>query len=529
MGDGTVLRADVYRPDTRERLPVLLQRTPYNKSAGAAVDVPLERFRAVEAGYCVVIQDVRGRYGSEGIFTPFQQELADGRDTVAWAIDRPWSDGRVGMYGASYVGATQWLAAGSEAPLAAIAPFLTASDWHDGWLYDSGVFRLGFALLWSLRSLASGEAIRRGIGLSEVAAAIDRIDSLYRGLDPSAQALLRNLTPYYEDWASSTGRDSSWDRLSPRVLPSCTTVPALNSGGWYDLFLAGTIENYRRARAGGIPTQLVVGPWAHAAYSGVYPERTFGHAASVEAVDLGGLHLRWFDSLLKGIAPNPHPSARVFVMGPDRWIDMEDWPPPDIEIRELYLRSSGRLTTERPAGEPASVYRHNWTDPIPSTGGATYLPGLVVAANTGPRDISRFRSRRDLLHFESHPLSAPLWVAGDVRVELYARSEASGMHFTATLLDVHPAGRAEVLATGIGRLDPALTRKEGGRVEISLGHTCSVIANGHAIGLRIASSDFPRWALPPNETGIAARNEVLHEPDFASRLHLPVVPEPYWE
>jgi putative CocE/NonD family hydrolase len=528
MRDGVLLRCDIYRLNTRERMPVLLQRTPYNKAASTSVNVPLDCIRAAFAGYCVIVQDVRGRYSSAGNFAPFEQELNDGYDTVQWAASEAWSNGQVGMFGTSYSGATQWLAAGSDAPVHAITPFLTAADWHDGWLWDGEAFRLGFVLFWTLRSLAWGEALRRKSGLDAVTAAIDRASELYLGLDGATEQLIDDLAPYYRKW-SARRQSADWDRLSPRSLDACSSVPSLNAGGWYDIFLAGTIENYRRTRDKGMPSNLIVGPWAHGNYTGTYPERSYGHNSGVDTFDLGGIQLRWFDRWLKGgIDDASDPPVRIFVMGPNMWRNEEDWPPPNSSLEGLYLRSGGILSPIGPHSEIPDQYEHVWGNPVPTMGGATYLPGLLVAANAGPRDVRTISTRTDLLHYQTDPLSQSLELAGSVRLELHAASTAPAMHFSATLLDIYPGGRSEILLSGIATLRKGPSEEpraiEPQSVSISLGHTAYVFDRSHRLGLAIASSSFPKWAQIETNGLDVARNSVFHDAGRPSRLLFSVRP-----
>jgi predicted acyl esterase len=305
MRDGVVLRADVYQPDDGQPHPVLLCRTPYDKThVGENL---YDAKRIARRGYAVVVQDVRGAFRSNGDFYPFLTDREDGYDTVEWAADQPWSNGRVGMFGGSAMGITQWLAAVEQPPhLVAIAPAVTASDLHDGWIYQSGAFMLGFALSWSTNlarnwlekhkdefAPAGYEARRQ-----QITAAIADGAPHYLALPLQAQPLFSPLpssafslpsagerrgegpspAPYYYDWLDRPGEDGFWARWRIQDLYERVTVPVFNIGGWYDIFIGGTLRNFAGIRErGGSPqaregSRLVVGPWFHGPPPSSFPE-----------------------------------------------------------------------------------------------------------------------------------------------------------------------------------------------------------------------------------------------------------------
>lgn len=566
MRDGVELATDVYRPDVNEPLPVLVQRLPYNKEMSPLVDFAIDVLRTVQAGYVVVVQDTRGRFASAGSFNPFFDEAEDGADTVAWAASQPWSSGKVGTVGGSYFGATQWLAA-TETPeaLLAMAPFVTAADYHEGWVYQGGAFELGFNLNWTLLFLALGEVQRRLGGgqatmedLLRVVQALDSNEELYDVTPLTDLPVLEGVADYYFDWLAHPDYDDYWRRIAPKERYERITAPAMSIGGWYDLFLGGTLANFvgmkqsggsERARS---MQRLIVGPWAHGATDGVFPERGYGLMGGADAFDLTGAQLRWFDHTLKGIdngADRDKP-VRIFVMGANVWREEDDWPLPDTRYTDYFLHSGGRgntaggdgaLSTEAPTDEPPDVYLYDPRNPVPTVGGPTFLPGLAVAANAGPRDQRPVEGRHDVLCYTTPPLEQPLEVTGPVSLLLYASSSARDTDFTAKLVDVHPDGRAEILTEGILRAryrespsTPTLLQPD--RVEqflIDMWATSNVFAAGHRIRLEVSSSNFPRFDRNTNTGGtiaeerldqaIPAVNRVLHSRDYPSRLVLPVI------
>ena len=279
MRDGTVLMTDVYRPAAEGRYPVLLQRTPYNKETGGLSLVQTDTFRAVRQGYAVVIQDCRGRYRSDGDFNPFLQEIADGYDAVEWCGSQPWSDGNVGMYGTSYVGATQWLAAIAAPPsLRAIAPAFTASDYYEGWTYQGGAFEWGFMCNWVLPFLTTGDLLRTNArqGVPDfdewrqrLITAIDNLPETAKTLPLTDIPVNPAWTPYFAEWMAHPSRDEFWQERSIEDRHDQVRVPALNIAGWYDIFLDGSLRNFTGVQESGATeearegSRLLLGPWTH--------------------------------------------------------------------------------------------------------------------------------------------------------------------------------------------------------------------------------------------------------------------------
>lgn len=478
MRDGTVLAADVYRPETRDLLPVLVQRLPYDKQDLVSVLYSIDVLRTARSGYAVVVQDTRGRYASAGRFDPFTHEAADGADTIAWAAAQPCADGRVGMVGGSYVGATQWLAATQDPPaLRAIAPFLTAADYHEGWTYQGGAFALGFALRWAFTSRALAEVDRR---VAAGAATTDELltfaveahgsAALYDRLPLTDVPELDDVAPWYRTWLEHPTYDGFWRSLAPREHHADIAVPAFNVGGWYDLFLGGTLHNFTgmRARGGSARARslqrLVIGPWSHSVHGGTFVERDYGPFAGIDELDLTGEQLRWFDHVLRGLdnGADRDPPARLFVMGDDVWREADDWPLPETQWTDHFLHSDGRaatagggLSTETPGDEPGDTFRYDPRDPVPTVGGPTYLPGAMVGANAGPRDRRAVERRGDVLTYTTEPLTRPVEVTGPVTLTVHVSTSVADTDITGALVDVHPDGRAELLTEGILRAHPS--------------------------------------------------------------------------
>ena len=564
--DGTRLYADVYRPDTNDRFPVLLQRTPYNKALAYARSGVVDALRAVSHGFAVVIQDTRGRYTSDGEFYPFLNEIDDGYDTVEWCAAQPWSTGKVGTYGSSYVGATQWLAAVSRPPsLAAIAPRITASDYYEGWTYQGGAFALGFAVSWTLGQLALAniakisrdKSLPADIGASLIGA-VDGIEEILQLLPTNEFPHFKDgIAPYFYDWLAHPSADDYWKRWKIEDHHAQITVPALNVGGWHDIFLKGTLRNYMGMREKGATEtsrsgqKLIVGAWNHGSTrgAGFSGDTYFGVRSDVAAIDLPGLFLRWYDYWLKGIANGimDEPPVRLFVMGENLWRDEQEWPLARTQYVDYYFHSGGRANTlngdgglsiDRPGSEPPDVFLYDPRSPVPTKGGGLCCNATVLAG--GPFDQRSIEVRQDVLVYTSPELSEDLEVTGPITVTLYAATSATDTDFTAKLVDVCPCSCTRSLADGIIRARYRESLSAGKLVEpdsvyeytIDLVATSNVFKAGHCIRVDVSSSNFPRFDRNPNTGGEPwqetelkpAVQTVLHTDHHASHISLPVIP-----
>ncbi len=565
MRDGTVLYADVYRPEAAGRYPVILLRTPYNKALPRVAYLQLDPMRAASRGYALLVQDVRGRFASEGAFYTFRHEVEDGYDTVEWAAGQPWSDGNVGMYGASYMGATQWLAALAKPPhLRCLVPMITASDYHEGWTYQGGAFQLGFNLSWTLANLVLTNLSHFKLTPADLAAvraelidAVDRMCGAFEHLPLDAYPMLRKhgLADYYYDWLAHPDDDAYWHQWNIESRHAEITVPALNIGGWYDIFLGGTLRNFLGMRRNG-PTpaarsqRLIVGPWFHGLlWPNINGEVDFGVLSQGVAIDLDAILLRWYDHWLKGIDTGmlAEPPVKLFVMGENRWRDESDWPTTRARETRFYLHGGGRaatlagdgrLGTEAPGHEPADHYLYDPRNPVPTRGGALCCWQAAVPA--GAYDQCQVEARPDVLVYTTPPLEVPVEVVGPVIAKLWAASSAPDTDFTAKLVDVEPSGYARNLTDGIvrARYRESTARTsliEPGRVyeyTIDLWATANVFKAGHRVRLEISSSNFPRFDRNPN-TGRPFPSEaelrpamqtIFHDETRPSHVVLPIIP-----
>ncbi|HET7080100.1 MAG TPA: CocE/NonD family hydrolase [Chloroflexia bacterium] len=556
MRDGVHLATDVYRLDGAAPAPALVTRTPYDKEhalAGNSFDI----LRAVQAGYVVVIQDVCGRYASDGAFEPMRNEATDGCDAFAWVAAQPWSDGMVGTFGGSYLGATQWLPAREQPPaLRAMAPVVTFSDMYAGSAYQGGA-KVLHDLRWVVADIVPGE-IRRRVARGAVAppngGQLD-VDAVLNYLPLGDDPLIRDAAPFYQDWLAHATADEYWRPLSPNAGYDKITVPALNISGWYDIFLWDTFQNFNGMRERGGAEQarrfarVIIGPWTHMNFTGSFPEREFGPAAGSEAIDLSGIQLRWFDHWLKGVANGVEQEAPVtiFVMGVDQWRAESAWPLPDTQYRPYYLHSAGAanslhgdgtLSGESPHDESPDVYLYNPFRPVPTVGGQVILPG---ANSMGPRDQRAVEERDDVLVYSTAVLDRPVEVTGPIELRLFVSSSARDTDFTGKLVDVFPDGRALILTEGILRAryrnsftEPELLEPDRVyELRLDLWATANVFLPGHRIRLEVSSSNFPRFARNSNTGGVMAGeaageyrpaiNRIFHDAARPSRLILPII------
>lgn len=546
--DGVDLVADVYLPGDGAPVPTLLQRTPYDRSDpfGTQFIVGMNTLRALDAGFAVVIQDTRGRLDSGGDFAPFVHEGADGTDTVAWIRSQDFSDGNVITYGASYVGATQTLLAaeGIEGHVA-MAPFLTSADFQASWIYRSGALQLGFVYLWITEALGPLDVEHRGLPEDHPARVL--IGSMLA--DPLAameQLPLLNddmveLAPYLSDWLSGPEPSAWWDAITPSARLNRISTRALHIAGFNDIFLEGSLEAYDELRQRGKNSHvrdgqyLIIGPWSHGNTGDWQGQVWHGYAAAAAALDLPGRQLEFFRAAVEGRSPEM-PRATWFTTGTNTWRSGPEWPPAS-QHQSWYLDSGRRLVHEPPSEGTTAKYTANPADPVPTRGGATFLPGILVNRNDGPQDQAEIEARSDVLTYTTGALTAPLEVTGKVSLALDAASSATDCDWTSRLVDIDPEGRHLGIVDGIlraryrhGSKATPLIPGEREIFDVELGTISHVFASGHRIGLQIASSNFPRFDRNPqtmvdpatatSEDFVPANQTVYHG---ESRLLLPIV------
>jgi putative CocE/NonD family hydrolase len=547
MRDGVVLRADVYRPSSGVH-PVLLQRTPYSKDVPVGLMVVMNPVRAARAGYAVVVQDVRGRFRSEGDFVPFVNEAQDGYDSVEWAAAQPWSTGAVGMFGSSYMAATQLQAATTAPPhLRAICPMEGSSDYFEGRSYRGGAFEIGAMLSIALFALGSGSIYREGLSGEEFRVVWRQIRAMLDDLPGVAKTtpltglrdtIIGRYMPYFFDWLEHDEPGEYWRSFSVESGHDRIGVPALHVSSWYDNYSVGAIANYLGISAHGATEEaranqyLWLGPWGHymprTALNGSarLGEVDFGLSA---LIDLDVVQLSWFDRWLKDDLSTWRFDApvRVFVLGENRWRDLPEWPAPtdDLVLHLGHDDAGGRLAAA-PAASTPQQYTSDPDDPVPTIGGAHLI--LESAFPQGPWDQRELEARSDVLVFSTEPLTEDLDIVGTPVCEVWVSSTAPSIDVVATLTVVRDDGTSILVVDGVTRADIAPGAVT--RVEVVLAPTAQRFRSGERVRLRIAGSNFPRWDLNP-QTGersataserVAATQQLFHDAERPSALHLPV-------
>jgi uncharacterized protein len=554
LSDGVRLASDHYYPDEKQfgagPWPTLLMRQPYGRDIASTV-VYAHPVWFARQGYHVVIQDVRGRGGSEGEFYAFRNEGRDGAETIAWLRQHTACNGRIGMYGFSYQGATQLLAA-AERPegLQCIAPHMTAADLYHGWFYHQGALRLSTTLGWGIQMLR--EDARR-LGLR---AASDRLEQAWANVRAQAGSVPyaehaaiadEQLPGYVRDWMRHREAGEFWSAMDVSTRLDAIEVPALHISGWYDTYLEGSIAGYLALRRGAGTAfarenqHLLAGPWIHIPWGDRVGEMNLGDAANL---DTDAVLLKWFNHWLKDSREfAEEPRVRHFALGENAWHATGDWP--EDAGFALYLRSGGNANSRKGDGwlrsdapemdEPRDVFVYDPEVPVMAPGGAQAMSGSFDQAAT--------ELGNNLLVYTTEAAEKPVHVFGQPRVALYAATSAAHADLTAKLVCVKANGRAEYVCIGIAR-SSWLFRESGYSADevhcwrFTLEPTSIVIAAGERLRLEIASSAFPLYDRNPS-TDVAPQEadnwnwarstqQILHTAEHPSTLHLPLVGDCGW-
>ncbi len=556
MRDGVDLLADIYTPAGEGPFPVLLLRSPYDKSTSEYFSLLHPEWYA-RHGFIVVTQDTRGCYASGGRFEPFHHETADGVDTIAQCAALPKSSGKVGMYGFSYPGLTQLFPATQRPPaLAAIAPTLTCDGLYQDWMHRNGVLQLAFVQTWAA-ALAIPEAFRHG-GEADIRPALKALNAIAADYDhlplTTHPGLGERFAPFYKEWLSHPTFDDYWRQWHLADRYGDIAVPAIHIGGWYDIFVEGTIRNFVGLSRGAATPEaraaqkLVIGPWYHQPWGPIMAQTNFGPEGATRVDETV---LRWYEHWLMGVDNGimREPRVSLFMMGANRWRHADAFPLPESRYESWYLHSGGRanslsgdgvLDRTAPGDEHCDIYVCDPLYPVASLGGRSCCPAEL--APMGPMDQRPVEMRPDVLVYTSGQLAEDLEVTGPVDIVLYASSTADDTDFAAKLVDVFPDGRAINLVDGILRAsfrdslsDP--TPIEPGRINryaFRIGHTCNLFRPGHRIRLEIAGTNFPLYERTLNHfrrdrdggyrDARTATQKVFHDSMRPSYLVLSVIP-----
>jgi putative CocE/NonD family hydrolase len=551
MEDGTILRADVYRPTAPGRFPVLVERVAYELTQRCRDTGEYYASR----GYVVVGQNVRGRFASEGVFAPFRDDgwgvHRDGYETILWAGKQPWSNGAVGMLDGSYSGGTQYLLAPTRpAFLKALFAREGLSDIYRDFTFRGGAYQLVLHRGWAIDEALSALQQDPSTKMAEVRARLEQsaqhTEQWYRYLPLQSCPPLEGIAQWYFDDLRHPEDGPYWWPINLSRHFREVDVPVVHLGGWFDCFLDSTLRCFQGIQNAGMTEtcrrsqRLVIGPWIHGPGQIGLPsvgELDFGPQT---AFDLFAYRLQWYDYWLKGMDNGvmDGPAVRIFLMGANRWLEAETWPPPGITYQPVYLRegsgqtaaslNNGMLTFDLPReDEPAESFLYDPVDPVES---------LLTYPLLGPKDHRPVEGR--MLTYTSSPLESGLTVVGPVKAVLYGTSSAPDTDWVVRLCDIWPDGRALSVCDGILRaryrnsLSHTELMKPGQvyRFEVDLWATAQVFGAGHRLRVEVASSDFPRYDRNPNtgevfgtgNHGYVAHNTLFHDRMRPSHILLPL-------
>lgn len=548
MRDGVTLRANVLRPSGGGAFPVLVYRTPYGKEP--ALEEYTTFRHAVEHGYAVVVQDVRGRYASDGEFRPYENEGRDGYDTIEWAARQPWSNGAVGTFGLSYPGAVQWLAAVENPPhLKAMVPAMTFSS-AQNFFYAGGLWDMSW-IEWIWDNIAPDIRARKNLPGPKtpdetIAAWNQASPKMLNTLPLNQLGELRGVAPYYYDWLAHPFDDPWWDWCELRNKYSRVHAAVLNFSGWYDDNYGpeGATTNFaglRKARAGASDpqTHLLIGPWVHGVASTGKTksgEREFGSAA---AIDYDEVVLRWMDHYLRSIANGVEKErpVRYFVMGDNQWREAEAWPPASKAV-SYYLVSpkSGEIHRSLSAEAPREkkVSASFLSDPE--------RPVVNSYGSSGAHDYRGLAERRDVLTFDSAPLEGDTEVTGPIHAQIFLACDCPDTDLWVRLLDVAPDGTAfNLMSPGLDVLRASYRNLKKGRKLLTPSRayelhvdsliTSNVFQKDHRIRVQISATFFPNFSRNLQSGDLEASSARMQKANIsiytdrgrASRIVLPVV------
>ena len=538
--DGVRLDADIYRPDTDAQLPILLMRQPYGREIASTVVYAHPRWYAAR-GYIVAIQDVRGRGTSEGKFSLFTHEVADGLDTINWVSQLPNNNGNVGMYGFSYQGMTQlYTAVHQPKCLKAIAPAMVAYDIYTDWAYENGAFCLFASLAWAIQ-LAGETARRQGNEAAYLQLAAASRNLPLNDAIPANPEIMRELAPdsFYHQWLNNSDPQAEyWQRRSPKYLMQNVDLPMLHVGGWFDPYLRGTLNLYRAmVEQCQQPQHLLIAPWGHLPWGKKLGEVDYGMEAQ-NPID--EVQIRWFDYWLKdkdtGLLDEP--AISWFEMGSNQWREFSQLPQ---RQKTYYLASDGLASIREDSGmlweyeeiteadtpcqlietdlseqivdfEPAiDILVHDPWRPVPALGGHAIAP-------SGSRDRTALDCRSDVLTYTSVPLTTPLQLAGTVTVKIYCSAEQPSFDLGAVLSTIDLEGKVLNFTQGYTRVDFADT-KQIQLVQIPLQTTCMYIAENYRLRLSLSAACFPAYPVNSGTGKLPDRARAIEQQIITLLIH----------
>jgi len=541
MRDGVRLSTNIYRPDAEGEFPVLLVRSPYGNGGTGSKG---SHFWA-ERGYVTIVQDTRGRYESEGFFYPIFFEALDGLDAQKWVTEQAWCNGKVGTFGGSYVGMTQWMPALKGSPY--VDAMFTSVPYTESYTvhFQNGAARIRLFTSWYAMMSAPYEHDNEEF----LANVIDNADMHLPLVEQDTVVGWR--MPFTRDWLSHPERDDYWEPIRYKGNYGNVKSPVCILAGWYDLFTAQNLKSFMAMTDASMPEsirknqKIIMGPWAHGGFgNSTLGDMDFGEDAGINS---SKLMLPWFDYHLKGIDSGvmDEPPVNIFVMGDNKWRGENEWPLERTQYTKYYLHSAGKantksgdgsLSTKNAGNELDDKFTYDPADPVPSAPDSSVFDDFKHL----PIDHCGIEGREDILVYSTKPLKKDMEVTGPVSMTLFAASSAKNTDFTAKLLDVYPDGRAIYICDGIIRAsfrdgDSGTSFIEPGKVyeyTIDLWATSNVFKKGHQIRVEISSSNFPRFDRNLNTSlnnalateMVTAEQTIYHNKKYPSCLVLPIIP-----
>lgn len=540
MRDGTILRHNMTRPDAEGKFPVLLERTPYNKEGGSENNIGSPEFFA-SRGYVVIIQDVRGRFASDGDFYPFKDDgngpNKDGYDTTEWLAKQDWSTGKIGTIGGSYSGATQYRNAISNPPnVKAMFVRESSADYSQEWVYRGGAFELGFNLGWAhgvtlanLNHLVSEDKYKETEKM--LIDVENNLDDWHAKIPLHPTEFFNGLSDWYNDWLDNPPSSDYWKEFDMSDHFKNVDIPIYHLGGWFDVFLNGTLKYYEGVSKNGKSAQskdnqrLIVGPWVHGPTNinnNFAGEFDFGPDA---AIDFNELRLPWFDYWLKGESNGIDKTKKVniFVMGKNKWKESDVWPLNNTSYTNYYLNKefngeidsvhSGSLSEKKENENSQISFTNNLKNPVPSLGGNTLsIPNGV---------FEHSEIDKQCITFSTNTLENELEVTGPVSAEIYVNSNHQNSDWIVRLCDIDESGYSRIVSDGIYRATG--TPGETQKINVDMWATSNMFLKGHKLRVSVTSSCFPRFDRALNGESEKSENNLLCGGSNASYIKLPII------
>lgn len=550
--DGEKLRTEIYLPERPSSFPTVLIRTPYSEPMQRNIPIrPL-----IDAEFAVVIQYCRGTFGSSGQLLAFENETVDGLDAVAWVSSQDWSDGRIVMMGASYLGMTQNAIAWKRPPeLVAMVQAVTTHDYRDGLVYQQGALQFGQGLGWHQLKTAQTLQDRQSAGenVREAFARFGQLTSdvktLYSHLPLTDRGIIRETLPSWGRWITAEQDQQYWAEFNFAGKQHLTAAPALHIGGWYDLFLRGTLGNYQAMTSDDADPdvaknqRLIIGPWTHTDRSGSLGEQSFP-SGSENAINLEKIQIDYLLSIINEDDPQLAP-VTIYVMGADEWRTAEQWPLPETTLQDWFLHADGTIAPQEPETHGTVQFRSDPRDPVPTVGGNTLINGGPTGSaqfEPGIRDRTVLDHRDDIVRWISEPFADDVELIGPFSATIWTAAESIDADLAVHLSIIQPDGTVVNMVDGYVRLTyrngmdhpEPLEPHTPVETSIDLGATARRVSAGSKLRLEIAGSNFPAFDRNSG-TGkliqdvrerdlLPIRQAILCGPDYPSRIKIPLIP-----